>query len=68
MNPKVTHWCFIFQLAAAENRDTDDLFFFLPASLQLCQYSLLSKTFITQHSVYPVGEVHVAGATFIFTS
>lgn len=58
---------FIFQPAAAEYRDTEDLLFSL-LPLQICHYSLLSKTFITQHSVYPVGEMHVAGATFIFTS
>lgn len=27
-NPTATQWCFIFQLAAAEYRDTHDLFFF----------------------------------------
>lgn len=56
MNPTATHWCFMFQLAAADYRDTDDLFFFLPPSSQH-QYSLLSKTLITHQYVYPVGGI-----------
>lgn len=73
LNPTVAHRWFIFQLDAVENTDTKDVFLFFfscSAYLQFCQNSLLSrkkKTLITRYSVYPVGEIHVAGASFIFT-
>lgn len=65
MKPSAAQWCFIFLLIEAEDRNTDDLLFFC-CTPQLCQCSLLYKTLITFHSVYPVGEIHKAVATFMF--